>query len=679
MKEASKEQWVEGSLSRKERLAVGASLEDDPTLLSELMDQERDHRTLSALLDRDGEAALRQSILRQIGSGRQAPSWSWMRVAAILAACGTLGVLVGGWSNRLDQNDPNTAGQQYPNKEHVPQGISRGLDQGESLAGLNSEELAAAYHEIEATFRGPRGRRAKQLVVLRWASVDPEGALKFLQEQDASTDIVTLFEAWARLDHEKAWDASEDLETSVRTKAQHHVLAWLATRDPDRFLVLAEDAGGTRPRVWRTAFEQILKRGGDLNPYVENLPKAHRKSALEGIAVALLKDDTKRALAWAEEFGDPQDHTTVLGAIIRHLGQEDPQSAGKILAQHPDAFTDLGKEIVGRLRQEDPFQALSWIQDHITGEERAILYRELFARTARDSDDRIFGMFDQLLEQEGPTVFRRDHRLDDIFWGTSGLDYRKAIEWVQQLPEGIYGHQHMIPSMIFAWSHHDREAAISYVAEIEHPRMRAALNSQIVNNMLSTSQDREATWNFVEGLDKGRHDRDRAKVVSRWSRTDPVAAASRLSAIEGEGARQHAITGLATNWARLSPTNAIAWADGLDHVEQEMAYAQIARTWSGHDSFRSSEWIGKLPQGRLRDLAVEQLVGEVALFEGERSFEWAVTVSDLEVRKRTTRNAVAAWAKQDAAGVRKAIQTSNLSAGERIELLQVANGEGDQR
>lgn len=672
MKESEKEQWIEGVLSNKGKRTVEEEMEDNPVLLGDLLGQRQDDQVLKALLDTRGEQKLQEGIMAEL-RGQSRRSLGWLPVAAVLTFSAVLGVLVGSQLG-TEMEGAATSDQPHERQEDAPRGTFE--DTYAEIAALTSTELATAYQEIETSLSGPHQQRMRQLLVLRWASVDPEGALKFLQEQEARSDLITLFEAWTRLDYAKAWKASQGLVPSVRTKAQHFVLAWLAERDPDRFLELASTASGTQARVWRTAFERILKQGGDLNHYVASLPEAHRKSALEGIAVALVKDDAEKALAWAEEFGDQNDRSTVLGAIIRHLGEADPPSAGRILAKHPQAFTDLGKEIVGRLRQEDPFRALSWIQDHLTGEDRAILYRELFYRTARDSDDRIFAMFDHLLEVEGPTIFRRDHRLDDIFWGTSGLDYRKAIAWVQGLPDGIYGRQHMIPSMVFAWSHHDRESAMAYVAEVENAGLRASLNSQIVNNMLSTSLDREATWNFVEGLDQGRHDRDRAKVVSRWSRTDPQTASERLPAIRKESARQLAITGLATNWARLSPLNAVEWADGLMGSEREVAYAQIARTWSNHDSFRSSEWIGELPEGRLRDLTVEQLVGEVAIFEGERSFEWAVSIGDPEVRKRTTRHAVAAWASQAAEEAQKAINRSALPVNERQDLLKVVAEEG---
>ena len=268
------------------------------------------------------------------------------------------------------------------------------------------------------------------------------------------------------------------------------------------------------------------------------------------------------------------------------------------------------------IRLEKPHAALDWVLAHSSDETKPMLFRDLLMATAKDADNSVFDVFESLIEKEGYEAFRKDFRIDDIFWGTSGLDYERGINWVNSLPKDVYGWRYMAPSMVFAWSHHDRKAAQEFTQTIEDPKVRQRMNSSIVHNMLSTSQDFEQTWDFVSSLPADQHANDYAKLLDRWARLYPGEASRRIASIPEEGA-ESAIQSVAANWGALAPTEAVEWLGSLESQGQrDLAIQAIAASWAKSDLYAVSEWIGGLAAGDGRDLAAAELVNEVAPYEG---------------------------------------------------------------
>ncbi len=505
----------------KERLIQGETIPDkiDEALLEELADQRACHFGLDILLadsaqDDDLINAVCDELSAERASQNASPSttYAWSKLAGLAAAgmvCFGSGVFVG-WHRSHESaliNAPSA------NHESILQGTERGGYATEA-AGIQSwehfqrlahhedtESLAEAYHEISKTLSGPQEREAINLLIYRWAELDPNGALSFLQEQDSTRDVATLFGAWARLDSDAAWGAAMQLEPpSASRAAAQPILAYLAKSDPSQFLERAAVTAVTEDSVWATAFESFVENGEDPTKHLKNLTGKPRREAIRGMARAMAKADAGHALEMAKNLTQAGDRASALTSVLHVMGERDPSAAGKALQEFPGQFPEVEKAIVEQLRKKDPFEAIDWIREFTEDKPKATLFRQLLQQTAKDADDRVFALFDQLLEQEGKNVFRSDIRIDDIFWGTSGLDYTKGIEWVKTLPDDLYGWKYMIPSMIYAWSHHDMDAVIDYVSTVGDPSEKARYDSMIVHNMLSTSWDMEKTWDFATSL-----------------------------------------------------------------------------------------------------------------------------------------------------------------------------------
>lgn len=92
------------------------------------------------------------------------------------------------------------------------------------------------------------------------------------------------------------------------------------------------------------------------------------------------------------------------------------------------------------------------------------------------------------------------------------------------------------------------------------------------------------------------------------------------------------------------------------------------------DETAASQWMESLPPGAERDAAttalVEHLVKPGESQDGEAAFAWAAAMSGETERSRYTAEAARAWAAEDPAATRAAVEASALPAAEKSALLQ---------
>ena len=554
------------------------------------------------------------------------------------------------------------------------------------LENVRAEDMIDAYVRIENELSGTRESQAKQLLIYRWAELDPNGALEYLIESESNNEIPALFDAWGRIDLEAAAIARAGvlpsdpwLAPGQQTAVLDHLLAWSSVHNVDGFLKLAATLSNTDSKHWQAAFTTLAAQGREDEIDFESLDPHSRKGALLWLAEAKVAEDYGKALAWIEKL-EEGDQSIALAAVISGIGKNDPHRAGKILLEHPGRFLEIEQAIMGQLRLKNPLSALEWIQAYGGDKTKPQLRRDLLLAMALEADGRVYDMYDRLLELEGPGVFRKDVRIDDLFWKTDGLDYRRAIAWANTLPKEVFGRQHIVPSMVFSWYKHDPAGALAYITDVEDVKVRARMNSSVVSTMVSTSADLGKAWDYVSALDPALHGRDLARVLERWSQRYPAEAVARLDALQDTAWRNQAVARIANNYGTFAPSEAADWARALTNPEeQKIAFAGIASSWANNDSYRASEWITGLEQGPLRDTAVEQLVQKISPFEADSALIWAASIADPGVRLRGAEFALEEWIKIDPAAALAAVEESSFSAAEKAELKRTIEEAGNEK
>ncbi len=714
MEDLAKARYVAGECSREEAAAAGQAAGSDAMLANELDDQLRIDRALEVILADDtsdervigvvmrrvaAESDDRRDSREPVGENplsletgertlvnpafRNVP---W-KLVATLAACLGAGLLIGTQWPAAAPDGPATAvwksllNPRAKGSAKVSGRLEREAEILRLLGEATANSIAGLYVQVESREHGFAKTAAKELVLYRWAELDPHGAIDFLAAlEDGAPELRTLFAAWARIDPNGAWSAIPSLESpSLRDAAAREILSWLSHSDPDKFIDLARNEATSDRRSWRRAFEAITATGRDVNDFMEGLSESQRGFAIGGIADSLVARDAPSALRWARQFEDESDRRFALSAVIESMAKVDPDAAGEALRDSSDRFPRLERRIVRSLASQNAGRAFEWIRAFGGEEPRGDLYRELGTTLSKSGDDQLFAVFDAIIEIEGPDAFRGDDWFQRTLWGSAGLDYRQGFDWVLQLPKDVYANRAAsMRGMIFSWAKHDMAGARDYVMGIENDHVRNDLHSAIVHHMLSMNHPIERAWEYSKDLpvESPHRGRSMVDVIVYLARSKPADAAALIDQLPADANAPMAIERIAGEWGALAPQDATEWALELDQPEwQSLAISRIAAAWSQNDSYRASQWIGSLQRGALRDLAVEQLVKAVAPFEADSALSWAAAIDDAEIRRRVSAEAVSLWSVRDSLEGQSVIESSGLPLAEREQLIDLLEKE----
>jgi hypothetical protein len=191
-------------------------------------------------------------------------------------------------------------------------------------------------------------RITRNAVLEEWAAADAEAAFA------AASDHTAVFEAWCRLDPEKAL---RDLTNNDNAKVAH-------TRRAERFGYAFSALAESDPHL---AADRALEFDS-LND---------QRAALSGVFATWVRTDVEQALRWvATRADDGETYSPLIAAWIK----ADPAKASDQWLQKPPRYRPPGIEsIIESWVQRDPYAAESWIDEKLTG----LLRREADATFVR--------------------------------------------------------------------------------------------------------------------------------------------------------------------------------------------------------------------------------------------------------------------------------------------------------
>jgi hypothetical protein len=134
---------------------------------------------------------------------------------------------------------------------------------------------------------------------------------------------------------------------------------------------------------------------------------------------------------------------------------------------------------------------------------------------------------------------------------------------------------------------------------------------------------------------------------------------------------------VAAAWAEQSPEDAVGWAATLPEGEMRTGViASAASSWAVKDAYGASEWIDALPPGPDRERAANSLATVIAADAPEEAWEWALSITDENLRVDAAWRALAVVFKRDPATAEAWIRESPLSptAKERLRLSLESDG-----
>ncbi len=224
-----------------------------------------------------------------------------------------------------------------------PNPIKRFASLTQLLGKLDPDTLPDILQAFDEIPMRQEHREEYQMLMYAWASFDPEGALKFVDENANSRSLQRgallkpILSSWASNDPDKALEWMDSLPESERGEHLSGLIEGWATKDA-------------------YAAASYLQ---------EKVEPGQQREALAGdIASHLFKQDPMGAARWAEAQEDPQFRSEAFEELAEDWASVDPKGLADWLGQHMDeeysleAVEDLARAWVS----QDPDAATGYFE-----------------------------------------------------------------------------------------------------------------------------------------------------------------------------------------------------------------------------------------------------------------------------------------------------------------------------
>lgn len=521
-----------------------------------------------------------------------------------------------------------------------------------------------------------------QAVLQAWTEVDADAALRFVfaRKEDeryaALPGIVLAF--WAERDAEAAVQAFQRLPS--------------ASSQPAILFAMI-------PAVARTAPHLAIR-------LVDQMEPGREGTAAMILLSSLIQNDSTAAAEWINGMADGPAKNRMLAQYYQQLAKEDPREAATAALQQLSGRQrneQLGR-IVGewgrssfaealefvqslsdaglRLEAQDslawaaaggalpPEEAIAWITANVSGRTMAGAVQLVIRNLAETDPLRAARVVADL-----PLGRSYQSGLTTLASSWAGSDPVGAYRWLQEIPAGAERQRAFSAfSRSFAEANPDR--AIRFLAEVSDPAERATLVRDVAAQIADDDPAAALRWSDAIQDDALRQEAQRS-VILAWTEQNPVAVARFVLERTDLNLSSSEFRRIGSAYAARDPAGAGEWIFALPAEVQPRVVDMVVREWVGSDAYAASEWVANLPEGAVRESAVENMVRMVMRFEPDSAFAWATTLSDDSNRRRLTSQAAGVWGVSDPEAAMAAVRQADLPAEEKERLLgAIQAGEG---
>jgi hypothetical protein len=472
----------------------------------------------------------------------------------------------------------------------------------ESAKNADREQLVSMIKDARGLTNPVERSSTLEVLVLRYAELDAEGALEQALDSDRETAahllaalaavapeqtwerakrvtnpaerfayLDAVVEAWAAQDPERAFGKVADLPAEwQRSELLQAVIVSIADRDPRLAIKLAESQG---PIASGRLIEQIATQWSRHNPseaarWVEGLSRQDQARYAYRIAEAYVAQKPSEALAW-----------------------------GLRLAGSPERY--LWSSMLGEMAKYDPDQALQIAQAAESPAQRAQAMGKVLAAIAQTNPSLAMTHLMKL-----PSGNMRSEILGEIARSVAALTPTQALDWLNEINEKSVQLE-ATQSLGWALSQRNVEAAAQLVDRIPK-EARANWVTAVALGYAAFDVEKGRQWVRRYGSDGQQTATQFARAVAS---RNPEAAVQLVEDVADDQERDRLLRGLLPPLAEHSPALAARWAQRVTDDEQRTrSIAEVANTWAQYDLPAARKWVLSLDDGPTKDQALTTLV-----------------------------------------------------------------------
>lgn len=548
--------------------------------------------------------------------------------------------------------------------------------------GSTAAEMPALYDEIKAIGDPFRQNGFRAALLAEWATLDPHGALAFLQKNDPG-DVSPLMREWLRNDANAAVAALIN-GGNATSKVLRRMLGDIARVIPAQ-LAVAVSALPKPDSYWdvaaKDAFAAFAQKDLDAaRSAAESVQGPQRERALSGVAMVWAGKDGPAALAWAEGLEEGETRNAALRAVMAGWAKTDPLAAlEKVSLMPPNhvegiSASDIRAGVLKEAANKDLDGTLRWLRENpgkLGDPNFEGLQQVLSERLGRSPIATL-----QSLARSG--VAGLDSLLRSAFLNAKAVTHSHAIwEWLQQQPDDDF-------------TRSARSALLGSVAFV-----KPTDSLQFLEQLPNTPENREILERVTGYLIHGGTQMHQFEVFyekasphirallvetafqngSGFTSFDPALWVSRLDELKDLPAdrRADAVGRLAYRWARSDPEKAIQWARSLqDPQQREEALGQAVYVSADIDPRKTATWVSSLPPGADRDVAASYLANVITHSDPQKGWTLAMSIQNPEKRLGSLTIAYTSMHKRDPAAARQMVKDAHIPATDKETLLKLS-------
>ena len=278
-----------------------------------------------------------------------------------------------------------------------------------------------------------------------------------------------------------------------------------------------------------------------------------------------------------------------------------------------------------------------------------------------------------------------------LLYGWGQFDPLKAIEYCNERAKGI-GAGFATSGVLEGWASREPQAAADWVKSPDNAGMAKLYNFGLVRGW--ASRDLSGASQYVAGLDSGdetgklvgilaeQHMKQGFTSARQWaetlqedslkkgaftnltrqvSRERPEEVAGWLKEHASKEYATDSLRQLGDNWGERDPVSAIEYFDELPAGKgKQQGIREVMQSWSRDDPEASGKWLNDQEPTAELDPAVAAYARQVSKDDGASAMEWAVSITEPDLQKKTITQVGHNWYRQDKDSVEAWLPESGL-------------------
>jgi len=275
-----------------------------------------------------------------------------------------------------------------------------------------------------------------------------------------------------------------------------------------------------------------------------------------------------------------------------------------------------------------------------------------------------------------PEGLLRDFLTQEISKKMTNADPKATYEWLCTLPPGSARDKTYNKYLQQLASSQNLEA---FLYAVKNPPENCEISPMyyagMVQNIAKTDPAQALAWVLAQP-DEAVRSKALAGLSAAWDVKQPAAFFAQMKELEAQVDTQWAVLVFLWEWNSKDSKGAVQWLQQAAQTDPDMAgraVPTIFDAWVGQDAMAATQWLNTLPNGDLRNKAIESLVNSWESGKSpQETLAWVMTVppdsGEATIRQDMLENLVSEVKRRDPVAAKALLDDPQLTDSERAAM-----------